>query len=94
MHPTVQQIARRLREARRDQGISQRTLGDRTGLTQAQISRFERGLADLRTGSLVELGRGLGLEILLVPRARVPAVLALGLGRVDRNAASTGRAVG
>ena len=81
MHPTVQQIALQLREARVARGVSQSDLSERIGITQAQISRFEGGRADLRLGSLVELGRGLGLEVMLVPRGRVPAVVALGLGK-------------
>ena len=94
MHITVQQIARQLREAREVQGISQRDLSERIGLTQAQISRFEGGRADLRLGSLVELGRGLGLEVMLVPRRSVPAVLALGLGAADQDTDGHERADG
>ncbi|MDE2761467.1 MAG: helix-turn-helix transcriptional regulator, partial [Gemmatimonadota bacterium] len=78
MHPTVRQIAVQLRSLREARGISQRELGERIGLTQAQISRFEGGRADLRVSSLVEFGRGLGVEVMLVPRRRVPAVEALG----------------
>lgn len=81
MHPAVEQIARQLREVRVARGVSQGDLSERIGITQAQISRFEGGRADLRLGSLVELGRGLGLEVMLVPRGKVPAVLALGLGK-------------
>jgi len=87
MHPTVQQIAIHLREVRETRAISQRRLGERIGLTQAQISRFEGGRADLRLGSLVELARGLDLEVVLVPRRKVPAVEALagrGRGRASR----------
>ena len=94
MHPTVQQIARQLREARQVRGVSQRELSERIGLTQAQISRFEGGRADLRLGSLVELGRGLGLEVMLVTRGSVPAVLALGLGGADQDIDSHERADG
>lgn len=93
MHPTVQQIARQLREARVARGMSQSELGERVGITQAQISRFEGGLADLRLESLVELGRGLGLEVVLVPRGKVRAALALGLagpGAISRGAHRTG----
>ena len=80
MHPTVEQIARQLREAREDRGMSQSDLSERIGITQAQISRFEGGRADLRLGSLVELGRGVGLEIMLVPRGKIRAVAAMALG--------------
>ena len=94
MHPTVQQIARQLREAREVRGISQRELSERIGLTQSQISRFEGGRADLRLSSLVELGRGLGLEVMLVPRKSVPAALALGLGRAGQASTPRERADG
>lgn len=83
MHPTVQQLALQLRDLRKDRAISQRELAERIGLTQTQVSRFEGGRADLRLSSLVEISRGLGVEVMLVPRRRVPAVEALGLGRSD-----------
>ena len=60
MHPAVEEIARQLREVRVARGMSQGNLSERIGITQAQVSRFEGGRADLRLGSLVELGRGLG----------------------------------
>lgn len=81
MHPTVQQIALQLRDLRKARSISQRELAERIGLTQSQVSRFEGGRADLRLSSLVEISRGLGVEVMLVPRGRIPAVEALGLGR-------------
>lgn len=81
MHPTVRQIALQLRDLRKARAISQRELAERIGLTQTQVSRFEGGRADLRLSSLVEIGRGLGVEVMLVPRGRVPAIEALGLGR-------------
>ena len=85
MHPTVQEVARILRAARKARDLSQRELGDRIGLTQAHISRFESGHVDLRLSSLVELSRGLGLEVMLVPRRSVPAVMALGLAATERS---------
>ena len=94
MHPTVRQIARQLRETRVARGVSQRELSEQIGLTQTQISRFEGGRADLRVSSLVELGRGLGVEIVLVPRKRVPAVQALGLAGAGHGSTPGGRADG
>ena len=60
MHPTVTDIGRALRAARKAAGLSQRALSDRIGLTQAQISKFENGRADPRLSSLVEVARGVG----------------------------------
>ena len=84
MHPTVQEVARILRAAREVRGLSQRELGARIGFTQAHISKFESGRVDLRLSSLVELSRGLGLEVMLVQRRSVPAVMALGLAATER----------
>ncbi|MDE0232642.1 MAG: helix-turn-helix transcriptional regulator [bacterium] len=61
-------IARILREARTSQGLSQRELGQRSGLTQAQISRTENGEVDLRLSSLVALVNVLGLDLTFTPR--------------------------
>ena len=78
MHPTVIDLGRALRAVRKAEGLSQRELSDRIGLTQAQISKFENGKADPRLSSLVEVARGLGVEVMLVPKRSVPAALALG----------------
>jgi len=63
-----------LRKARVDLGLSQRDLSNKSGVPQAQISKFENGAVDLRLSSLVALFRALGLELELVPRNAVPAV--------------------
>jgi transcriptional regulator with XRE-family HTH domain len=63
-----------IRKARVDRGLSQRALSTRSGVPQAQISKFENGAVDLRLSSLVALFRALGLELELVPRKSVPAV--------------------
>lgn len=63
-----------LRKARVDMGLSQRDLSTKSGVPQAQISKFENGAVDLRLSSLVALFRALGLELELVPRKSIPAV--------------------
>lgn len=78
MHPTVLEIAHAIRTTRAAARISQRELGQRAGLTQAQISRFESGRVNLRLSSLVELARAIGLEVMLVPREGVPAAVEMG----------------
>lgn len=62
-------IARLLQRERRDLGLSQRELSERSGLTQAQISRIENGIVDMRISSLVALTRALGLELSLDRRS-------------------------
>ena len=63
-----------IRKARVHRGLSQRDLSTKSGVPQAQISKFENGTVDLRLSSLVALFRALGLELELVPRKSVPAV--------------------
>ena len=65
-------IARILQEARTNQRLSQRELGQRSGLTQAQISRIENGEVDLRLSSLIALIDVLGLELILTPDTLPP----------------------
>ena len=63
-----------MREARQRKGLSQRDLSKQSGVPQGQISRIENGAVDLRLSSLIELGRALDLELILVPRKSVSAV--------------------
>lgn len=72
-----------LREARLAEKMSQRDLSRISGVPQAQISRIEAGLVDLRYSSLLALAHSLGLEIALVPRKAMPAVRSIIRG-VDR----------
>lgn len=74
MRYKVDHLSTALRKAREDMGMSQRDLSTKSGVPQAQISKFENGAVDLRLSSLVALFRALGLELELVPRKSVPAV--------------------
>ncbi|SDG97374.1 helix-turn-helix domain-containing protein [Pelagibacterium luteolum] len=67
-------IPEALKEARARKGLSQRALGELTGLPQSHISKIESGAVDLQLSSLVQLARVLDLEVRLVPRKAVPAV--------------------
>ncbi|MYZ49633.1 helix-turn-helix domain-containing protein [Propylenella binzhouense] len=69
-----EEIIKALRSARETKGLSQRELSARTGVPQSHISKIERGNADIRLSSLVELARALELELKLVPRKALPAV--------------------
>ena len=73
----VENIAQELKAARKEKGLSQRELGARVGVPQSHISKIENGAVDLKTSSLIELTRALDLELMLVPRALVPAVQGL-----------------
>jgi transcriptional regulator with XRE-family HTH domain len=74
---TAEAFAPSLRQARLAKGWSQRDLSGKAGIPQAHISRIESGVVDVKVSTLVELARLLGLELVLAPRAAVPAVEAL-----------------
>ena len=63
-----------LKRAREKRGWSQRELASRVGLTQKHISSIESGKVVPRYDTLLELVRILDWDLLLVPRALVPAV--------------------
>lgn len=66
-----------LKAARDAKGLSQAELGRRVGKDQGYISRLERGRLTPQLATLNEIARALDLEIMLVPRERVPAVKAV-----------------
>jgi HTH-type transcriptional regulator/antitoxin HipB len=67
-------IRQSIRQARKEQGLSQSELARRLHMTQAQIARIESGLTDPRLSTLTELARALGLEPLLLPKQLLPSV--------------------
>lgn len=66
-----------LKEARLRRHWSQLELGRRVGLPQTHISGIESGRIVPRFDTLLDLVRVLGHDLILVPRALVPAVQAL-----------------
>src|SRR3982074_441679 len=66
-----------LRDARKTHGWSQAELGRRVGLPQMHISGIESGKIVPRFDTLLDLVRVLDRDLLMVPRALVPAVQAL-----------------
>ena len=70
-------MRRELKEARVRRGWSQRELGSRLGLPQMHISGIESGKIVPRYDTLLELVRILDRDLLMVPRAFVPAVQSL-----------------
>ena len=70
-------MRRELKEERVKRGWSQRELGSRLGLPQMHISGIESGKIVPRYDTLLELVRILDRDLLMVPRALVPAVQSL-----------------
>ena len=70
-------LRRELKAARMKRGWSQLELGRRVGLPQTHISAIEAGKTVPRFDTLLDLVRVLDRDLVLVPRALVPAVQAL-----------------
>lgn len=73
----TEEFRRELVAARKSQGWSQGELGRRLGLPQAHISGIENGKVVPRFDTMLDLVRVLGLDLITVPRALVPAVQAI-----------------
>ncbi len=70
-------IGKALQAARDRIGLTQRAFAEKAGTTQARVSKIENGETDARLSTLIELGRSLDLELMLVPREHIPAVKAI-----------------
>jgi DNA-binding XRE family transcriptional regulator len=79
----MRSINEQIRDARRARHVSQKTLGTWVGLPQSHISEIETGKVDPRLSNVIEMARQLDNELLLIPRALVPAVRALLAGETE-----------
>jgi len=77
------EIHTQLRDARRTLGLSQASLAKRLRMTQAQVSDIEKGKVTPRLTSAIELARALDMELILVPRNRLPIIDAVLSGQGD-----------
>jgi transcriptional regulator with XRE-family HTH domain len=71
------EMRQELKEARANNGWSQRDLGEHLGLPQMHVSGIESGKIVPRFDTLLDYVRGLDHDLVLVPRSLGPAVLAL-----------------
>jgi transcriptional regulator with XRE-family HTH domain len=56
-------VAARLRELRRERGVTLATLADWTGISAAHLSRMEKGERQPSIGSLIQLARAYGVSL-------------------------------
>lgn len=70
----IQEFAEQLSSTRKSKGLSQADLAQMLGMKQSQISDIESGKRNIRVGTLLDVGRAIGLELVLVPRSFLPAV--------------------
>lgn len=65
---TSMQIGAALRRRRRSAGLSQDALAAKTKLRQATLSALEKGVADTRLQTLIQVMAALGLEMVIRER--------------------------
>lgn len=66
-----------LRKARSTAGLTQEQVADLAGISRPRYRDIETGVAAARVTTLMNISRALGLEMMLVPQAMLPAVRAL-----------------
>ncbi|WP_105432498.1 helix-turn-helix domain-containing protein [Neorhizobium sp. T6_25] len=70
-------IGRLLKTARKNLRLTQEQVADLAGISRPRYREIEAGSAAVRTTTLINISRALGLELMLIPQAIVPAVDAL-----------------
>lgn len=73
----MSKIINQLRQVRLERKLKQSELGSKLGLPQSHISKIEKGGVDPRLSTVEEMARLLGQELVLVPRAMLPAIRAI-----------------
>ncbi len=73
----MNEIIKALKSARLEKKLKQSELGGKLGLPQSHISKIEQGATDPRLSTVTDMARLLDLELVLVPRAMLPAIQAM-----------------
>ena len=68
MVTAIANLTSALKQARQRSHLSQRALGRKVGMPQAQISKIENAAVDPKVSTLAALARAVDLELTLVPR--------------------------
>ena len=66
------QIGNSIRRARRKQGLSQKVLGEKSGLRQETISLIENGNPSAKIATILSILGVLDLELQIAPRSKEP----------------------
>ncbi|WP_082407378.1 helix-turn-helix transcriptional regulator [Mesorhizobium sp. 1M-11] len=66
-----------LKRARLAASLTQEQVADMAGISRPRYRDIETGVAAARATTLVNVARALGLEMMLIPQAMVPAVNSL-----------------
>ncbi|WP_430252236.1 helix-turn-helix domain-containing protein [Neorhizobium sp. DAR64860/K0K1] len=71
------EIGQLLKAARKGRQLTQEQVADMSGISRPRYREIEAGSTAARTTTLINIARALGLELMLIPQAMVPAVDAL-----------------
>jgi transcriptional regulator with XRE-family HTH domain len=72
--PMLKDLGLHLRKAREAAGLSQEQIALRANISRPRYRDIETGAAAARATTLVNVARALGMEMMLIPQAMVPAV--------------------
>lgn len=70
-------IGQLLKATRKAKRLTQEQVADMAGISRPRYREIEAGSSAARTTTLINIARALGLELMLIPQAMVPAVDAL-----------------
>lgn len=70
-------IGQLLKTTRKGRQLTQEQVADMAGISRPRYREIEAGSSAARTTTLINIARALGLELMLVPQAMVPAIDAL-----------------
>lgn len=73
----LHEIGLLLKQARLNLAMTQEQVADLAGISRPRYRDIETGAAAARATTLINIARALGLEMMLIPQAMVPAVNAL-----------------
>lgn len=71
------EIGQLLKAARKARQLTQEQVAKMAGISRPRYREIEAGSSAARTTTLINIARALGLELMLIPQAMVPAVDAL-----------------
>src|SRR5687767_8612262 len=71
------EIGQLLKATRKVRQLTQERVADMAGISRPRYREIEAGSSSARTTTLINIARALGLELMLIPQAMVPAVGAL-----------------
>ena len=73
----LKDLGLQFRRAREAAGLTQEQTADRANISRPRYRDIETGGAAARATTLVNIARALGMEMMLIPQAMVPAVRSL-----------------